>query len=78
MRWLVQIREAIDVQVVYVVDTTGGCSPQPSYHITVVSEEFKGKRMLQRHKLVYAALGDEMENMHAATLVTQTPEQFAQ
>jgi len=72
-----QLETALDALFVEVVDTTGGCSPQPSYRITVVSPQFTGKRMLQQHKLVYAALGDEMDNMHASILVTRTPEQHA-
>ena len=71
-----QIRTALDATFVKAVDTTGGCSPQPSYKITVVSDKFTGKRMLAQHQMVYEALGDEMANMHAATIVTRTPAQF--
>jgi acid stress-induced BolA-like protein IbaG/YrbA len=40
----------------------------------VVSEAFAGKRTLQRHQLVYAALGKLMGNeIHALTMQTHTP-----
>lgn len=71
-----QLRAALDATHVQAVDTTGGCSPQPNYHILVVSEKFAGKRMLQQHQLVYAALGEAVSGMHAATIVTRTPEQY--
>lgn len=40
----------------------------------IVSEAFAGKRTLQRHQLVYAALGARMGNeIHALTMQTYTP-----
>ena len=30
------------------------------FYATIVSPEFAGKRLVQRHQLVYAALGDRM------------------
>ena len=44
---------------------------------TVVSSEFRGKRLVQQHQLVYKALGDAMrERIHALSLKTYTPEQW--
>lgn len=43
----------------------------------IVSEAFAGKRPIQRHQLVYAALGDRMrEEIHALSMKTLTPEEF--
>lgn len=43
----------------------------------IVSEAFAGKRTLQRHQLVYAALGKLMGNeIHALTMQTQTPAEW--
>lgn len=40
----------------------------------IVSDAFTGKRTLQRHQLVYAALGALMGNeIHALTMQTYTP-----
>jgi stress-induced morphogen len=42
-----------------------------------VSPAFTGKRLIQRHQLVYAALGDRMrEEIHALSMKTLTPEEF--
>jgi acid stress-induced BolA-like protein IbaG/YrbA len=45
----------------------------------IVSAAFAGKRPIQRHQLVYAALGDRMrEEIHALSMKTFTPEEFQQ
>lgn len=42
----------------------------------VVSAEFAGKRPLQRHQMVYAALGERMgREIHALSLHALTPEE---
>ena len=48
------------------------------FEATVVSPDFKGKRPLQRHQLVYKALGERMGGeIHALQLETLTPEEVA-
>ena len=43
----------------------------------VVSEQFAGKRALQRHRLVNGALKEELEEIHALSIKkTYTPEEF--
>jgi acid stress-induced BolA-like protein IbaG/YrbA len=43
----------------------------------IVSPAFAGKRPIQRHQLVYAALGDRMrEEIHALSMKTLTPEEY--
>jgi len=43
----------------------------------IVSPAFAGKRLIQRHQLVYAALGDRMrEEIHALSMKTLTPDEF--
>jgi stress-induced morphogen len=44
------------------------------YAATVVSPGFEGKPLIDRHRLVYAALGDAMRSdIHALALTTLTP-----
>lgn len=44
----------------------------------IVSSAFAGKRLIQRHQVVYAALGERMrEEIHALSMKTLTPEEFA-
>ncbi len=43
----------------------------------IVSEAFVGKRPIQRHQLVYAALGERMrEEIHALSMKTLTPAEY--
>lgn len=47
------------------------------FEAVIVSDAFAGKRLIQRHQLVYAALGDRMrEEIHALSMKTLTPEEF--
>jgi len=49
------------------------------FFATIVSSSFAGKRLIQRHQMVYAALGGRMrEEIHALSMKTLTPEEFAQ
>lgn len=47
------------------------------FQAIIVSPAFVGKRLIQRHQLVYAALGDRMrEEIHALSMKTLTPDEF--
>jgi acid stress-induced BolA-like protein IbaG/YrbA len=47
------------------------------FQAVVVSPQFAGKSRVQRHQLVYAALGDRMrEEIHALSMQTLTPEEW--
>lgn len=44
----------------------------------IVSAGFEGKTRIQRHQLVYAALGERMrEEIHALSMKTLTPAEYA-
>lgn len=47
------------------------------FEAVIVSAAFDGKGMLQQHKMVYQALGDKMESIHALSMKTWTPVQWA-
>jgi acid stress-induced BolA-like protein IbaG/YrbA len=48
------------------------------FEAVIVSKLFDGKRPVQRHQLVYRALGDRMrEEIHALSMKTLTPAEFA-
>ena len=47
------------------------------FEAIVISSEFSGKMMLEQHRMVYTGLGDKMEVIHALSLRTYTPEQWA-
>lgn len=68
------IRAALPDAEVAVNDTTGGGD---HYAAVVVSPAFHGKSLIERHRLVYAALGDLMRaQIHALALTTDTPEEY--
>ena len=48
------------------------------FEAVIVSPAFEGKRMIQQHQLVYAALGDRMRaEIHALSMKTYTPTAWA-
>jgi len=55
-----------------------GARPQGESHfaVIVVASAFEGQNRVQRQRMVYAALADEMANdIHALELKTLTPEE---
>ena len=49
------------------------------WQAVVVSAEFEGKRLIQRHQRVYATLGERMrtDEVHALSMKTFTPAEWA-
>ena len=48
------------------------------FEAVIVSALFRGKNKVQQHQLVYRALGSRMrEEIHALSMQTYTPEDFA-
>ena len=49
------------------------------FEAMIVSAAFRGKNKVQQHQLVYSALGERMrEEIHALSMLTLTPEDWAQ
>lgn len=47
------------------------------FEALIVSAAFEGKRLIGRHQLVYAALGDRMKaEIHALSMRTLTPAEY--
>jgi len=45
------------------------------YKVVIAAEAFRGKPVLQQHRLIYAALGDMMDtDIHALIIEASTPE----
>ncbi|KAM7513756.1 hypothetical protein LguiA_003339 [Lonicera macranthoides] len=58
-----------------VVDTSGGCGAK--FTVEIVSEQFEGKRLLERHRMVNGALVEEMKDIHALSITKAlTPDQW--
>jgi len=47
------------------------------FHVLVVSDQFHGKNPIQRHRLIYSAMGELMQtDIHALAIDAYTPEEF--
>lgn len=65
------VKKAISGAAVEVRDMTG---TGDHFEVVVVSSAFEGKRPVERHRMVYAAIGAAVGNeIHALALQTLTP-----
>ncbi|KAH7272048.1 hypothetical protein NCS52_00485600 [Fusarium sp. LHS14.1] len=69
------IKERLGAVHVEVTDMSGGCGQ--AFNSLIVSSQFQGLNSLKRHRLVNAALKDEIANIHAWTAKCQTPDEYA-
>lgn len=68
-----KIRAALPDAVVDLKDLTG---TEDHWEARIVSAGFAGKSLIQRHRLVMAALAEEMKGpIHALTLDVRTPDE---
>jgi BolA protein len=55
----------------------GAASGGGHFHLTLVSPKFRTLNTLARHRLVYAAMGELMQNeIHALSITALTPEEL--
>ena len=46
------------------------------FNVQIVSAEFSGKSLVERHRMVYGALGDAMQSeIHALSIQAKTPDE---
>ena len=56
----------------------GGPAAESHYNVTMVAAALRGQRSVQRHRLVYGALADELSSgLHALSLSLFAPEEVA-
>jgi BolA protein len=75
------LTEAFQPQLLEVLDNSaahaghaGARSGGGHYHVTIVADAFAGKSLVQRHQLVYKALGDLMkQQIHALGINALSP-----
>ncbi|UNI17449.1 hypothetical protein JDV02_003790 [Purpureocillium takamizusanense] len=68
------ITERLKAEHVEVTDMSGGCGQ--AFTTLIVSPQFQGLTSLKRHRLVNAALKDEIAAIHAWTARCQTPDEW--
>jgi BolA protein len=75
------LTEALKPQLLEIIDNSaahaghaGAKSGGGHYHVTIVSEAFEDKSLVQRHQLIYKALGDLMkQQIHALGINALSP-----
>lgn len=71
-----KLQKELEATHVEVIDHSDGCGEK--FSCLVVSEKFRGKPLLQRHRLVNSILKEELENIHAFSQQTLTPDQWTE
>ena len=76
-----KLRDSLQPTVLEVVNESSMHSvPKGSethFKVVVVSDAFEGKPLVERHRLVYTLLGDEMRGgVHALTITSRTPDEW--
>jgi BolA protein len=80
-----ELRSALHADAIELIDDShlhaghaGARDGRGHFRVRVVSADFEGLRTLQRHQLVYRALGDLMQtDIHALGIVALTPAEVA-
>jgi BolA protein len=74
------LTEALDPQLIEIIDNSSAHAGHAGnrggghYHVSIVSALFEGKSLVQRHQMIYKALGDLMkQEIHALGINALTP-----
>lgn len=76
-----KLNEAIKPETIEIIDNStahaghsGAQSGGGHYNVTIIADAFNDKTLVQRHQLIYQALGDLMKNeIHALSINALTP-----
>ncbi len=76
-----KLQEELQPRHLEVINESHGHNVPPGsethFKVVVVSDAFAGKRLVQRHQLVYGILAEQMAGgVHALALHTRTPEEW--
>lgn len=56
----------------------GAASGGGHFNVLIVAEAFNDKSLIQRHRMVYEAMGDAMQKeIHALSIQAKTPDELA-
>lgn len=53
-----------------------GPATESHYKVVAVAKAFEGKMLIARHRMINAALADELQQIHALALHTMTPDEY--
>lgn len=69
-----KLTDKLTASYVQAVDESDGCGGK--FSVIIVAEIFKGKTLLQKHRLVNSALAEELKEIHAFSQKAYTPEEW--
>eukprot|EP01097_Dermamoeba_algensis_P006319 TRINITY_DN3954_c0_g3_i1.p1 TRINITY_DN3954_c0_g3~~TRINITY_DN3954_c0_g3_i1.p1 ORF type:complete len:139 (+),score=24.07 TRINITY_DN3954_c0_g3_i1:105-521(+) len=67
----VALQEKLSPTNLEIEDVSGGCGT--FFSISIASEKFRGKSLVEQHKLVKSALSQILKEMHGITIKTEIP-----
>jgi BolA protein len=76
--------EGLDAETVDVIDEShmhaghaGAKTGMGHFNVTIIADAFTGKSLIERHRQIYAALGDMMQtDIHALSIKAYTPDEL--
>jgi BolA protein len=79
-----RLREVLEPSHLQIIDDSrqhaghAGARGGGHFTVTIVSTHFAGKTLVQRHRMVYDAVGNLMQDaIHALSIKAHTPEEFS-
>ncbi len=77
-----KLRSALEPAYLDVLDESHKHNVPPGseshFKVTVVSEAFDGRKLVDRHRMVNGILAGELQTIHALALHTYTPEEWVE
>ena len=78
-----KIKEQINISQIEIIDESAVHANHPGnsggghYKALIISNDFEGKNLVERHQIIYKALGELMTNeIHAFSMKTMTENEF--
>lgn len=74
-----KLTEALNPEVLDVLNESNmhsGPATESHYKVVAVSKQFEGKMLIARHRMINAALAEELTQIHALALHTMTPAEY--
>ncbi|OII77407.1 hypothetical protein cand_008980 [Cryptosporidium andersoni] len=65
-----KITRSLNPEKLEILDLSNNCGA--IFNLTIVSEKFEGKKLLERHRLVNSSLGDTYNQIHALSIKCYT------
>ena len=74
-----KLNESLTPEVLEVINEShmhSGPATESHFKVVAVSNAFEGKMLIARHRMINAALADELQQIHALALHTMTPDEY--